>query len=242
LWSPEWAKMPWNGSFFPFSLTGRAKQWYSLNVRSMEGVWESLQKAFCLIFFPTPQVVKLRREVICFEQRKTESLGATWARFMKTVESGLDLDITEPIILQHFHDGLGLDSAVFLDSSSGWSFTHLTLSGCKDILGKILKNTPYTGGFDEFPDEEEPMSCTLSEPKLIEEEHTFPTIQSVEDCTPLTKHGSPMNHSNYIEKLTTPHVISSTSCMMSYLINIGRRILPEKGKRLNTRERRSTHT
>jgi hypothetical protein len=45
---------------FPFSLTGRAKQWYSLNVRSMEGNWESLQKAFCLTFFPTPQVVKLQ--------------------------------------------------------------------------------------------------------------------------------------------------------------------------------------
>jgi hypothetical protein len=33
---------------FPFSLMGRAKQWYSLNVRSMEGEWESLRKAFCL--------------------------------------------------------------------------------------------------------------------------------------------------------------------------------------------------
>jgi hypothetical protein len=187
--------------------------------------------------------VKLRREVICFEQRKIESLGAAWARFMKTVESGRDLDITEPIILQHFHYGLGPDSGVFLDSSSGGSFTHLTLSGCKDILGKILKNTPYTGVFDEFPDEEEePMSCTLSEPKLIEEEHTFPTIQSVEDCTPLTKHGSPMNHSNYIERLTTPHVISSTSFMMSYLINIGRRNPSREGKETqHTREKKYSY-
>jgi hypothetical protein len=103
----------------PFSLMGRAKQWYSLNVRSMEGDWESLWKAFCLTFFPTPQVVKLRREVICFEQQKTGSLGAAWARFMKTVESGPDLGITEPIILQYFHDGLGPDSAIFLNSSSG---------------------------------------------------------------------------------------------------------------------------
>jgi hypothetical protein len=31
------------------------------------------------------------------------------------------------------------------------------------------------------------MPTTLSEPKPIEEKHTFPTIQSVEDCTPLTK-------------------------------------------------------
>jgi hypothetical protein len=107
---------------------------------------------------------------------------------MKTVESGPDLGIAEPILLQHFRDGLEQKSTVFLDSSSGGSFTHLTLSGCKDILGKLLENTPYTEIIDEFLDEEEePMPTTLSEPKPIEEEHTFPTIQSVEDCTPLTK-------------------------------------------------------
>jgi hypothetical protein len=87
---------------FPFSLAGRAKQWYSLNVRSMEGDWESLRKDFCLTFFPTPQVVKLRQEVIYFEQQKTESLGSAWARFMKTVEYGPDLGTVEPILLQHF--------------------------------------------------------------------------------------------------------------------------------------------
>jgi hypothetical protein len=102
----------------PFSLTGRAKQWYSLNVRSTEGGWESLQKAFCLTFFPTPQVVKHRREVISFEQQKTESLGEAWALFIKNVESGPDLGIAEPALLQHFLDGLGPESAAFLYSSS----------------------------------------------------------------------------------------------------------------------------
>jgi hypothetical protein len=90
---------------------------------------------------------------------------------MKTVESGLDLGIAEPALLQHFCDGLGPKSAVFLYSSSGGSFAHLTLSECKDILGKILENTPYTGVFDEFPDEEL-MPNILSEPKPIEEKPT----------------------------------------------------------------------
>jgi hypothetical protein len=120
-------------------------------VRSMEGNWESLQKAFCLTFFPTPQVVKLQWEVICFEQQKTETLGAAWARFMKTVESGPDLGIAEPILLQHFRDGLEPKSAVFLDSSSGGSFAHLTLSGCKDILGKILETLSTREFLTNFP-------------------------------------------------------------------------------------------
>jgi hypothetical protein len=106
--------------------------------------------------------VKLKREVIYFEQQKTESLGATWAKFMKTIDSSSDLGIAELALLQHFHDGLGPESGVFLDSSSGRFFAHLTLSECKDILGKVLENTPYTGVFDEFPDEEEEPCQTLS--------------------------------------------------------------------------------
>jgi hypothetical protein len=111
---------------------------------------------------------------------------------MKIVDFGPNLGIAEPALLQHFRDGLGPESTIFLDSSSEGSFTHLTLSDCKDIVTKILQNTPYMGVYDEFPDEEEitqeeHMPNTLSKPTPIDEEPTFPTIQSVEECTPLTK-------------------------------------------------------
>ena len=33
---------------FPFSLTGRAKQWYILTVGSIQGDWEALCSKFCL--------------------------------------------------------------------------------------------------------------------------------------------------------------------------------------------------
>jgi hypothetical protein len=92
---------------------------------------------------------------------------------MKTIDSCQDLGIAEPILLQHFRDGLGPKLVVFLDSSSEGSFAHLTLSECKDIITQILQNTPYMGVYDEFPDEEEitqeeHMPNTLSEPKPIE--------------------------------------------------------------------------
>ena len=46
---------------FPFSLTGRAKQWYNLIVRSMQGDWETLCSKFCLCFFPISKVVSHRK-------------------------------------------------------------------------------------------------------------------------------------------------------------------------------------
>jgi hypothetical protein len=69
--------------------------------------------------------------------------------------SGPDIRILEPILLQHFRIGLDVESAKFLDTSSGGSFSRLTPSEEKVVLGKILENTPYTGIFDEFPNEEE---------------------------------------------------------------------------------------
>lgn len=61
---------------FPFSLSRRAKQWYSLSVRSVEGSWEMLREKLCLTFFPIPKVASLRCEILSFEQREKQSLGA----------------------------------------------------------------------------------------------------------------------------------------------------------------------
>ena len=44
---------------FLFSLTGRAKQWYSQTIGSMQGDWETLHSKFCLRFFPFSKVVSL---------------------------------------------------------------------------------------------------------------------------------------------------------------------------------------
>ena len=44
---------------FPFSLTGRAKQWYSLTIGSMQGDWETLCSKFYLCFFSISKVVSL---------------------------------------------------------------------------------------------------------------------------------------------------------------------------------------
>jgi hypothetical protein len=86
---------------FPFSLTGEAKRWYSLNIGSSQGDWGALCSSFCLQFFPTYRVVKLRVEVLTFKQRK-ESLGKAWERFNTLLNSSPDLTISEPILLQHF--------------------------------------------------------------------------------------------------------------------------------------------
>lgn len=157
----------------------------------MKGDWELLRKTFCLTFFPTSQVVQCRREIINFEQRNNEPLGAAWARFTEIVNSDPDLNIAEPVLLQHFHAGLRPESKTFLDSSSGGSFSHLTPSECKAILAKILENTPHTGVYDELPDEEEtlqeePKPDTLLEPRTKKEESTHIESKSIDISSSFT--------------------------------------------------------
>ena len=61
---------------FPFSLMGLAKLWYTQNVESVHGEWEVLQTNFCIAFFPISRVAQVHREVLNFQQKEKETLGA----------------------------------------------------------------------------------------------------------------------------------------------------------------------
>ena len=61
---------------YPFSLTGKAKQWYMFAVESMNGDWDELKDKFYLAFFPMSRIDSLPRAILDFEQREKESIGA----------------------------------------------------------------------------------------------------------------------------------------------------------------------
>jgi hypothetical protein len=44
---------------FPFSLKGKARQWYSKAVGKQQGDWGSLRSNFCLDFYPISQIIDL---------------------------------------------------------------------------------------------------------------------------------------------------------------------------------------
>jgi hypothetical protein len=81
--------------------------------------------------------------------------------------------LPDHVLLHHFHLGLRKEAALHLDISLGGLFSHKTTSEGKDILEKIIENTPYTGVFDEFPEEVEP-----SPDQQEEERATKPEIPS----------------------------------------------------------------
>ena len=136
---------------FPFSLLGRAKQWYAHTVGGVHGDWVELRDKFCLTFFPNSRVAALRIEILKFQQKEKETLGAAWARFLSLINTGPDLSLPDHVLLCHFHLGLSKQDALQLDLSLGGSFVHKSVTEGKAILEKILENTPCTGIYGEFP-------------------------------------------------------------------------------------------
>jgi hypothetical protein len=54
---------------FPFLLTGWAKQWYKLHVRSYHDSWVMLKDQLYFTFFPMSKIIDLHNEVLNFAQR-----------------------------------------------------------------------------------------------------------------------------------------------------------------------------
>jgi hypothetical protein len=114
-------------------------------------------------------MVKLRTKVLTFKQEEKESLSMAWAHFNDLLNSGPDLSILDQMLLQHFYVGLSRKTAQLLDTSSRGSFLHLSASEGREILTKILENTPYTSIPDD-PPEDVVETAPEEEPMIVEPE------------------------------------------------------------------------
>lgn len=127
---------------FPFSLNERARQWYDHNIGKVNEDWEDLRNKFCFAFFPVSRITSLRHEILGFQQKENETIGAAWDRFSILTRSGPDLSIPNHVLLQHFWSGLSKASALQLDIAAGGSFIHKTTAEGEALLDRIPENTP----------------------------------------------------------------------------------------------------
>jgi hypothetical protein len=65
-------------------------------------------------------------------------LASSWNHFTTLLDSGSDLSLQDPILLQHFYKGLHRDNSQFLNTTSRGSFLHLSSEKARLILDQIL--------------------------------------------------------------------------------------------------------
>jgi hypothetical protein len=126
---------------FPFTLKGKARQWYDRTKETIKGDWGTLRADFCMDFYPLSKVVNLRIKIISFKQGYNEYMSSSWERFELLSKSKPDLSLQDHILLQHFYIGLNRESRAYLNTSSHGSFIHLTSSGARTVVDNILAST-----------------------------------------------------------------------------------------------------
>ena len=70
---------------FPFSLLGKAKQWFYTN-KDKHNTWDLCSTAFLAKFFPTAKTNALRGKISSFQQQHDESFTEAWERFQNYIE------------------------------------------------------------------------------------------------------------------------------------------------------------
>ena len=74
------------------------------------------------------------------KQLDNESLSKAWDYFDGFVNSGPNLALPEPMLLQHFFLGLNDRNKKYLNLVSGGAFMHITVDHAKTILTNILND------------------------------------------------------------------------------------------------------
>ena len=75
-----------------------------------------------------------------------------WECFNTLINTGLDLAIRDPILLQHFYMGLDRESSTLLNTASGGSFLHVSANVGEAFLQNLREHSREV---EEKPLEEE---------------------------------------------------------------------------------------
>jgi hypothetical protein len=113
---------------FLFSLAGKAKAWYFQQEKEVITDWRNLRNKFCAKYFPLSRLMNLRRQIIKFQQAKTESLSQAWTRFHDIMHICPDHGLPYIVLIQHFHHGLSQDNIFRLLALTKGSLFHENLT------------------------------------------------------------------------------------------------------------------
>jgi hypothetical protein len=131
----DWFK--WN--LFSYSLSGKAKTWYSFASFEVEGNWNKLTKKFCKKFFPISKVRHLRRQVITLTQREEEGIDQAWNMFSELIEQGPRLSFSGDVLLHTSLFSLTPSCMQHVQMCAGGDLMEKTLMEAAQLLQKISK-------------------------------------------------------------------------------------------------------
>jgi len=127
---------------FPFSLLGRAKQWFYANKSKLTS-WALCSTAFLAKFFPIGKTNALRGKISSFQQQHDESVPEAWERFQDYITECPHHGMENWLLMQTFYHGLNTNTRETMDAAAGGAFLSLTLDQATELVEKMASNQAW---------------------------------------------------------------------------------------------------
>ena len=127
---------------FPFSLLGKAKQWFYKEKDI--NTWDTCSKAFLTKFFPLGKTNALRGKISSFTQTGMESIPEAWERLQEYILACPHHGMDEWLVLQSFYNGLTTTSRANIDAAAGGAFLDLIITNAKALVEKMVSNQGWS--------------------------------------------------------------------------------------------------
>ncbi|KAL4276057.1 hypothetical protein AHAS_Ahas20G0169100 [Arachis hypogaea] len=108
---------------FPFSLEGRAKEWFYTQFKEVVTNWNFLRREFLDNFFLSKVTDRLRKEISCIIQGDSKILYEYSERFRKLLDSCPHHMTDNLVLISYFFQGMKPQDMILLDASSNCSLT-----------------------------------------------------------------------------------------------------------------------
>ncbi|XP_057775478.1 uncharacterized protein LOC130994454 [Salvia miltiorrhiza] len=106
---------------FPFSLQDKAKSWYHTLQLGANPAWEEVAHLFLRKFHPPGLTLKLKMDIVQFQQFEGESLAETWERYQEKLRKCPSHGFDEGTLVVMFYNACGERTRMFMDTAAGGS-------------------------------------------------------------------------------------------------------------------------
>jgi hypothetical protein len=128
---------------FPFSLLGKALQWFHSQPAETVQNWNTLMKAFMKEYYSLGKTQSLRNKIATFVQYPTETILEAFERFNEYTRAVPHHKFPKEDLVQQFYQGLTMASRTIIDASAGGSIIELTPTEAFTLFKKVADNDTW---------------------------------------------------------------------------------------------------
>jgi hypothetical protein len=128
---------------FPFSLLGKALQWfYSQPAETMQD-WNALMRAIMKEYYSPGKTQRLRNKIATFAQYPTETISEAFKRFSEYTRAVPHHKFPKEDLVQKLYQGLAMASRMVIDALEGGSIIELTPTEAFTLFKKVVDNDTW---------------------------------------------------------------------------------------------------